>query len=319
MEQAGARRWVTLITHRIIRLVVVLAVVVGLTFIMVHLVPGDPARRIAGLQADPAAVERVRHEALLDRPLVVQFGHYLDRLAHGDLGVSYVTRESVWRVIGDRIGPTAQIAGIAGLIVVVVGISLGLLAGLYAGRRQRAAELAFSTVTGVLSAIPHYLTATFLAYLFAVVLGWFPVAGSGSLRAAILPAIAISVWPVALVARVVRVQTLAVLAEDHVRTARSKWLGPWRLYGRHVLPHVLASALTLIGLVFAGLIGGAVVVEQVFARAGIGTALVQAVLVGDYPVVQGITLLVATAVVCVNTGVDLMLARLDPRTLVAGS
>jgi peptide/nickel transport system permease protein len=309
--------WLRFILWRVLRLVVVVAGVVIVTFLMVHLVPGNPARLIAGFQADAASVAHVERVYLLNRPLLVQFAHYLSQLAHLSLGQSYVTQQPVSSVIAEGIGPSSQLVGLALALVLCIGIPLGIVAGVKTQNGERSAETVFGIVTGILSTAPSYLAGTALAFLFAVLLRWFPVAGTGSLRAAVLPAIAISIYPVAMVARVVRTATVDVLAQDYIRTARSKRLSPLRLYCYHVLPNVLTAALTVAGVVFASLIGGTVMVEQVFARAGLGTDLVQAVLVGNYPVVQGITMLVGIVVVTVNTVVDVVLAMLDPRTLVA--
>jgi peptide/nickel transport system permease protein len=190
-----------------------------------------------------------------------------------------------------------------------------LAAALTRENRNRGFELAFTAVTSTMSALPNFLSATFLAFLFAVWLRWLPVAGASQWSAVILPAIAVGLRPLAELSRIVRVETLNVLTQDYVRTARGKRLPARLIYLRHVLPNVLTSALTIGGLVFAGLVGGTVVVENVFAWPGLGTALVQAILARDYPVVQGITLLLGMAVVLVNTAVDTTLKLVDPRVL----
>ena len=307
----------TFFLQRLLRLGVVLASVVVLTFALVHLTPGDPARAIAGAQADATAVALARAEFGLDRPLHEQFGSYLAGLVHGDLGTSFKTRQPVSELIASRAGPTYSLALAALVMIAVVGLAAGLLAGIASARGSRAFDAAFSAVTGGLAAMPHYLTATFLVFLFAVTWTLFPVAGSDGLSTLVLPAAAVALRPAMMVARVVRVRTVEVVEQPYVRTARAKRIGPARLYLRHVLPNAATAALALGGVLFASLIGGAVVVELVFGRAGLGTELVRAVIAGDYPVVQGITLLMGATVVVVNLLVDLLLGALDPRTVEA--
>ena len=307
----------TFFLQRLLRLGVVLASVVVLTFALVHLTPGDPARAIAGAQADETAVALARAEFGLDRPLHEQFGSYLAGLVHGDLGTSFKTRQPVSELIASRAGPTYSLALAALVMIAVVGLAAGLLAGIASARGSRAFDAAFSAVTGGLAAMPHYLTATFLVFLFAVTWTLFPVAGSDGLSTLVLPAAAVALRPAMMVARVVRVRTVEVVEQPYVRTARAKRIGPARLYLRHVLPNAATAALALGGVLFASLIGGAVVVELVFGRAGLGTELVRAVIAGDYPVVQGITLLMGATVVVVNLLVDLLLGALDPRTVEA--
>ncbi len=300
-------------------MVVVLAGLVVATFAMVRLIPGDPGRRILGLRADADAVAQLNAQLGLNGSLPHQFGSYLADLARGDLGRSFQTSETVTTVIGERLGSTLQLLVLAMAIVLLVGIPAGLAAGVALRGRHGWGETAWSAGTGVLGVLPHYVMATFLAFVFAVTLRWLPVAGSGPWDAAILPAVAIALAPAAHVARLVRVETAGALEQEYMTAARSKRLSRLRLYGAHVAPNVLTAALTLSGVILAALVSGAVVVEQVFARPGIGSALVQALLVQDYPVVQGITLLIGTIVVVANALVDLLLGLADPRVLEAGA
>lgn len=313
--QQRLKKWRRFAFSRLLRLVLVLAALVVVTFGMVQVVPGDPARTIAGAQADQAAVDSARKEFGLDQPVLTQFGNYVSGLARGSLGKSFESRSPVTTVISEKIGPTAQLA-IGGLLIIVfIGVPVGLIGGAASRTGKPWVEVLFSAVTGAFAAVPHYLTATFLVFLFAVTWQIFPVAGAGSLLAVVLPAIAIAVRPATMVSRVVRVRTLEVLEQPYVRTARSKRLKPMKLYFRHVLPNAVTTALALGGTLFAGLIGGAIIVEQVFARPGLGTSLVNGILIGDYPVVQGIVLVLGVSVVLVNTFVDVILAILDPQTL----
>ena len=292
----------------------VLLALVTAVFLLVQLAPGDPALRIAGLDASPGQIAQLRQEFGLDRPLLERFGRHVAELARGDLGRSYVTREPVAKVIADRLPNTVWLATAAVAMMLLVAVPLGLgVAGLTWGDRNRGLDVSFIAVTSVAGALPGLLVATVLAYVFAVWLRWLPVAGATRWESVLLPAFAIALRPMAELARIVRIETLDVLAQDYVRTARAKRLSSLRLFGVHVLPNVLTAALTLGGLIFAHLIGGAVVIENVFAWPGLGTALVQAVIARDFPTVQGIVLLLGLVVVVVNTTVDLLLTVLDPR------
>lgn len=293
----------------------VLAALVVSTFLLVQLAPGDPARRIGGMEATAEQLAQLRSEFGLDKPLLQRFGAYVSGLARGDLGRSYATREPVMKVIGDRLAKTLWLAATSVLLMVAVAVPLGLaVAAATTGNRNRALDVGFTTTTSILGALPGLLVATVLAYVFAVWLRLLPVAGAERWYSVILPAVAIALRPLTELARIVRVETLNVLAMDYMRTARAKRMASTRLYLRHALPNVLTAALTLGGLIFAHLVGGAVVIENVFAWPGMGTALVNAVIARDFPVVQGVVLLLGLVVVLVNALVDLALALLDPRT-----
>ncbi|GAA2073470.1 ABC transporter permease [Aeromicrobium halocynthiae] len=311
-------KWRMFLRARLARLAYVLTAITVLTFLMVHLAPGDPARLVAGMDADDNAVEVARQNLGLDRSLPAQFVSYVGGLFRGDLGTSFATRQPVTAEIAQKIGPTMELALIGMVLILLVGIPLGLLGAVSTRKGGRTFEVLFSSGTGAMAAIPQYLVATFLAFLFAVTWQIFPVAGAGAISAAILPAVAIAVRPAAAIARLVRVRTLEVLETPYVRTARSKRLPAWKLYGWHVFPNAITTMLAMGGVLFASLIGGAVIVEQVFARPGLGTALVNGVLLGDYPVVQGIVLLLGFSVVLVNALVDILLGVVDPRTMEAG-
>lgn len=308
-------RWFSFVRARLVRLVIVLAALTAFTFLMMHLAPGDPARLVAGLDADERVVETTRVELGLDRPLYQQFGSYLTGVVQGDLGRSFANSEPVTAEIRQRIGPTLELAVLGMAIILFVGIPMGLIGAIATRTGGRWVEIVFSGGTGAMAAIPQYLVATFLAFLFAVTWQIFPVAGNAGLMAAVLPAVAIALRPSASIARLVRVRTLEVLESAYVRTARSKRLPARKLYIRHVLPNSITTMLAMGGMLFASLIGGAVIVEMVFARPGLGTSLVNAVLVGDYPVVQGIVLLLGAFVVIINAAVDILHGLVDPRTM----
>lgn len=292
---------------------VLLALVIA-TFLLVQLAPGDAAQRIGGLEASPEDMQRIRVEFGLDRPMHERFMRYVAGLAQGDLGRSYTTREPVAKVIADRLPNTLWLASTAVAMMILVAVPLGLTVGaLTWGDRNRGLDVGFVAGTSIAASLPGLLVATLLAYVFAVWLRWLPVAGASQWVSVILPAVAIALRPMSELARMIRVETLNVLSQDYIRTARAKRMRAVRLYGRHVLPNVLTAALTLTGLVFAHLIGGAVVIENIFAWPGLGTALVQAVMNRDFPVIQGIVLMLGLVIILVNATVDAILIMIDPR------
>jgi peptide/nickel transport system permease protein len=286
------------------------------TFSIVRLIPGDPAFSIAGITATPEQIVAIHHQLGIDKPLPVQLVTYFESLSHGDLGTSFITKQPVTEVIQARIGNSLQLAAASLLLVMLVSIPGGILAGAFTrDGKHRRGEVAFTAVTSIMGALPEYLMATFLAFLFAVELRLLPVAGAEGPQSLVLPALAVSLRPIAVLLRIVRVETLNVLAQEYIRTARSKRLPARLIYLRHTLPNVLTAALTVGGILFAAIIGSAVVVETVFARPGLGTSLVGAVLARDYPVIQGDVLVLGITVVTVNAIVDILLAAVDPRSL----
>lgn len=301
------------LVRRLGRLLGVLGVLVVATFSLVRLVPGDPARNVVGLSGSPAAYQHARETMHLDESLLTQFGYYLWDLVHVDFGTSYATHEPVTAVIADRLPGTLELTILSIVIALLAGVPLGLAVATATHSRNGWLRIAFTSATGAFGALPHYVIATLLVFLFAITLRWLPPSGSGGLTYALLPAIAMAARPTAMLARIVRVEATRVLGQDYVRTARSKRLPGYLVTARHVFPNVLTPTLAVTGTLVASLISGAVIIEQVFARPGLGTELVGAVIAGNYPVVQGITILLGIVVVVVNTGVDVVLAVVDPQ------
>ncbi len=301
--------------RRCLRLLISGALLVTLSFLMLHLVPGDPVRDALGAKAPASLVEAKRHELGLDQPLLRQYGEYWAGLVQGDLGRSIATSDPVGTTIAERFPATLALAGLAFLLVIVLAFPIGLLmAALTHGGRRRSAELAFTGTTGLLNTVPDFVLGTALVASFAVGLGAFPVAGQDGPSSYVLPVIALGLGGAATLARVVRVESLKVLDEDYLRTARSKRLPAWRIHLVHTLPNAVTGSLTVGGLVLCGLVGGTVLVENVFAWPGVGSTIVQAVLTKDYPLVQGIVLVLGGAVLLINTVVDVALMLLDPRS-----
>jgi peptide/nickel transport system permease protein len=287
---------------------------------LVRWIPGDPALVVAGPDASEAQLVALRSALGLDRPPLEQFTTYVTNVLRGDLGASFFSREPVARIIAQRVGTSVQLAAASLALVLVVAIPGGMLAAhLTREGRHKRGEVAFTATTSVVGSLPEYLAATFLAFVFAVWLRLLPVAGTEGWQSLVLPTLAISARPLAILTRIVRVETLNVLTQDYIRTARSKRLPERVIYLRHTLPNVITAALTIGGVLFAAIVGGGVIIENVFARAGLGTALVTAVLSRDYPVIQGIILVLGLTVVLANTIVDLLLAALDPRSLTRGA
>ncbi|MFE4357160.1 ABC transporter permease [Kitasatospora sp. NPDC001119] len=309
--------WTVFLGRRTVRLLLSLAVVLTASFAMIRLVPGDPVRAALGVDAAPALVAARRHSLGLDAPFLSQYRHYLGGLLHGDLGTSLTTGTPVAELVRTRLPATLEIAGLAFLATLAVALPGGLLAAVRTrdGRRPRT-ELAFTAVTAGLTGVPDFVLAAGLTALLAVGLQLLPVAGAAGVESFVLPVLALSLAPTAVLLRIVRVEALKVLDEDYLRTARSKRLSPARYYLRHAAPNTATAALTVAGSLLPGLIAGTVLVEKVFAWPGIGSALAQSVVAQDYPVVQAMVLVLGTTVLLAGLLVDVLLAVLDPRSAI---
>ncbi|WP_329585233.1 ABC transporter permease [Streptomyces sp. NBC_01005] len=309
--------WLTFGARRLGRFVVSLWALVTMAFLMIHLIPGDPVRAALGLTA-PIDLVNARRAALgLDRPLWQQYLDYVGGLFHGDFGTSMLSGQPVGDIIATRLPATLQLALPAFVVVVALAIPLGLtFAVLTRGGRRRGSELAFTSTTVLLAAIPEFLVAVVLVAFFAVQLGWFPVAGHDGAGSLVLPIVALTLGPTSTLSRIVRVETLSVLGNDFIRTARAKRLPARLVYLRHALPSALTATLTLGGLMLTTMVAGTVLVENVFAWPGLGSTISQSILQKDYPLVQGIVLVYGIGVLLVNLVVDLLLAVLDPRSTI---
>ncbi|MDR7277268.1 ABC transporter permease [Catenuloplanes atrovinosus] len=317
---ARGRPWLRFAARRGARLLISVWVLATAAFLMIHLVPGDPVRAALGATA-PAAVVDARRAALgLDDPLWTQYLRYLGHLLTGDWGTSMTTGLPVSDVIGDRLPATAQLAVLAFACAVTVAVPAGLvMAAVTRGGRRRPAELAFTSASGVVAAVPEFLVAVGLVYLFGVRLGWLPVAGQAGPDSYVLPVLALAAAPGALLARIVRVEALEVLRADYIRTARAKRL-PWHtVYLRHAVPNALTATMTLGALLLGAMVAGTVLVENVVAWPGLGSTFVSSILAKDYPVVQGVVLVYGLGVLLTTLAVDVALAFLDPRSTIRES
>lgn len=305
------------IGRRLITMLAALALVLVGSFALIHLIPGDPATRIAGIHATPDVVAGIRAQLGLDKPLTTQFADYVSGLARGELGTSFTQDVPVADIITSRLPKTLQLAGLSFLITIVMSVAIGLSVGILTREgRHRRLDAAFTGFSSLIHAIPDYLLATFLVFVFAVTLKWLPVAGSEGASSIVLPALGVALAPMMVLARLTRVETRRVLGLDYVRTARAKRLPAARIYLVHVLPNVLTSTLTVGGLVLTSLIGGTVIVENVFAWPGLGTEIVRAISQRDYPVIQASVLFIGTLIIVVNALVDILIAMLDPRSAI---
>ncbi len=312
--------WLRFAVRRLGRLLISAWVLVTGAFLMIHLIPGDPVRAALGATAPPSVVEARREALGLNDPLWLQYGRYLRGLVNGDLGESTISGLPVSQVIGDRFPATLELAVGAFILAAAIAVPIGLgMAVLTRGGRRRHAELAFTSTSVLVAAIPEFLAAVALVYVFSVRLGWVPVAGRSGPASYILPIVALAIGPAAALARIVRVETLAVLHADYVRTARAKRLPDRIIYFRHALPNALTATITIGGLLLGAMVAGTVLVENVFAWPGLGSTIVQSILAKDYPVVQAVVLIYGLGVLLVNLGVDVTLAVLDPRSTIRES
>ncbi|SFN62595.1 peptide/nickel transport system permease protein [Actinomadura madurae] len=309
------RPWVRFGVRRLRRLLVSLWVLVTASFAMIHLIPGDPVRGALGPTAPAELVEARRHALGLDDPLIVQYLHYLKGLLTGDLGTSLASQLPVSDVVAQRLPATLALAVLAFLTAVVLAIPLGVAMGVLTRRGHgRRTELAFTTTGIIMATIPDFLIGVALVYVFGIRLGWLPVAGDDTASAYVLPVFSLAIGPAAILARIVRVEMVAVLEADFVRTARAKRLPARTIYMGHALPNAVTSALTVGGLLLSALVAGTVLVENVFAWPGLGSTIVRSILTKDYPVVQAIVLVYGVGVLISNLVVDAALAVLDPRS-----
>jgi len=295
------------------RLLLTVPVVVGvsiLIFLIIRLIPGDPAIAIAGVHATNEYIEQIRKDLYLDRSLAVQYAIFVRNLARGDLGNSTMTRRPVVVELRERFPRTVELTLLAMLIASVVGISAGIIS---ATRRYSIFDNISMLVALFGVAAPVFWLALMLQLLFAVHLGWLPATGRGTFRHLILPAITLGLASAGLIARITRSSMLEVLRQDFITTARAKGLTEKVVVYKHAFKNALIPVVTIMGLQFGILLGGAVLTETVFAWPGVGRLLVDSILARDYPVVQGAVLVLAVTFVLINLIVDLIYAFLDPR------
>ncbi|HEV8340109.1 MAG TPA: ABC transporter permease [bacterium] len=295
---------------RLAGVILLLWFVATVTFILMFAVPQDPGAAIAGPQASPQVTENLRRILGLDQPLYVQYGRYLWRLLHGDLGRSFVFGRPVKEMLISHLGPSFQLAAACIVAEAAIGLPVGILAAVRPGSRFDRLAMASTMVT---LGLPHFWIGLFLLYVVGARLGWLPLGGYGGLRHLILPALAVGVAYAGWYARVIRATLLDVMARDYVRTARSKGLPERRVIVTHALRNALIPVVTMWGLDFANFASGLVVIEAVFGWPGIGGQMVEAVLRFDVPLAMGTVLAAAVIVGAINLALDFVYPILDPR------
>ena len=304
--------------RRVAAFVATLVFLSALVFVVVRVLPGDPATLILGIESNPETVARLRQSLGLDRPLAVQYVDWLARAARGDLGTSIQYDVPVGRLILSRLPVTLPLALMAAAIMGAVALPLGVYA---ATRHRRAGDYAAMLVSQLGIAVPAFWSGLLLILLFSVRLGWFRSGGFdgwsagvvAGVKALLLPAIALGAFQAAVLVRATRSAVLDVLREDYVRTARAKGVAERRVVARHALRNAMIPIVTVMGIQLGQLIAGAIVLESVFALPGLGRLALVAIGARDLPVVQGVTLFVAASIVFINFAVDLAYAALDPR------
>lgn len=298
------------ILRRFIHFFTVVFGVLLLTFLLIHLVPGDPVEVMLGESANIADREALRADLGLDQPLIQQFGHYLTRLSHGDFGKSIHTKTPIVDLIKTRYPATVALAVLSLMIGLVIGVPLGIYAALKANHWQ---DILVTLVSVRLSAMPVFWLGPILMLVFAVWLGWFPVSGMESTSSIILPAMTLGFGLSAILTRMTRTSLLEVLHDDYIRTARAKGLTERAVIFRHALRAALLPIITIVGLQMGSLLAGTVITETVFSWDGIGRLLVESIEKRDYPVTQACVLIVALSYVLVNLVTDVLYRMADPR------
>ncbi len=302
----------TYILRRVVLTVPVLFGVTLLVFSMLHLVPGDPVRAmfIESGGASAEQIEQVRHLLGLDKPLPVQYWDYITKAMRGDLGESIITRQPVFELIVQNFPSTLQLT-VAGMgLAILLGTSLGVVAAV---RHTTWLDNLMMVVATIGVSMPSFWLGLLLILVFGIYLRWVPITAGSDLNRLALPTFALGFQAAAIIARLVRASLLEVLHEDYMRTARAKGLRNRAVILRHGLRNSLIPVTTVVGLQFGGLLGGAVIIEAVFARQGIGQLLVGALQARDFPLAQGCVLFIALVYVMVNLGVDVLYAFVDPR------
>jgi peptide/nickel transport system permease protein len=301
----------TYTAQRLVQAVPVLLGISVLSFLMLHLIPGDPVTIFAGDKPlTPERAAELRHQYGLDRPLVVQYVDYASHALRGDLGVALRSQRPVLDSILEVLPGTVQLTLSALTLAAVFGIGMGILAAVAHGTWLDTAVMAVAML-GI--STPVFYSSLLLILFFSFTLAWFPATGGGGPERLVLPAAALGLSSSAVLARLVRSSMLEVLRQEYMTTARAKGLGPAIVVLQHALKNALIPAITMLGLQLGALLGGAVVTETIFSRPGLGRLAVEAILNRDFPLVQGTVLFAATTYVLVNLVVDVSYASLDPR------
>jgi peptide/nickel transport system permease protein len=298
------------ILRRLIQSALILLGVSFITFFLLFVLPADPVRQIAGRSATAETVESIRHELGLDRPFLVQFGHYMVGLLQGDLGRSYLQKSEVSVLIWSRLPATLLLMVAAIFCELVIGLTMGIIAAL---RRDKFTDQALMMTSFVTVSAPQFVVSLLMLYVFAVKLGWFPIGGYGTFLHLVLPAVTLGILGSGWYSRMMRSSMIDVMRTDYIRTARSKGLSRARVVLGHALPNAILPIIAMIGIDIGVFMGGIVVVESVFGWPGIGQLAWQAIQRIDIPIIMGVTLVSAVAIVLGNLLADLIAPFIDPR------
>ncbi|HUO62395.1 MAG TPA: ABC transporter permease [Terriglobales bacterium] len=300
----------TYILRRVAQSALTLLGVSVLVFVILRVLPGDPARMLLPDGAPESAVAELNRQLGLREPVIVQYGLFLRSVAHGDFGQSFQYRAPALRVVLERLPATVQLTVAAMLVTIAAGVSLGIFTAVRRGTRYDVA----GTILAVLGqSLPNFWLGIMLILLFGVALRWLPTSGFAGWTSLVLPAVTLAAFPTALVARLTRSSMLEILNRDFIRTGRAKGLAERSVVLRHALRNAAIPVLTVIGLQIGALLGGAVITESVFAWPGMGKLIVDAIFFRDFPVVQTVLILSATVFVGINLLVDLLYTIIDPR------
>lgn len=305
------------IGKRIAQMFLLLVALTFIVFASLYLAPGDPAQMVAGPSATEEDIAHVRTALGLDQPFIVQYGIYLKNLLTFNLGTSYSTHQPIAAEIAIRLPNTLNLALASMILSILVGVPAGIIAAL---RKDKLVDNVLTTTSLAGISIPNFWLGTMLIYVFSVKLRWFPSGGMSApfwtvqgFRQIVLPAIALSTATIASFTRIGRSSMLEVMQSDYIRTAKSKGLSSWLIVVVHALRNALIPLVTQFGTSFGGLLGGAIITEQVFVVNGIGTYLINAINTRNYPVVQSTVFIIAAMFILVNLGVDIMYSFIDPR------
>ncbi|HGA2977593.1 MAG: ABC transporter permease [Klebsiella aerogenes] len=281
-----------------------------IVFMAIRMLPGDPARLMAGPQATQDDVSRMHTRLGLDDPLAVQYGHFVSGMLKGDFGTSLKSGQPVSAEMSERVPYTLGLALLAWMMAVILGIPMGMCAAIY---RNHVVDHVLMLVAIAGASIANFWLALIAMDTFSVKLGWLPLLGAEGWKSYILPSVCLGIFPMAVMSRMTRSSMVDVLGEDYIRTARAKGLAPFQVYFKHALRNALIPIVTIIALNFGSLIGGAVVTESVFNWPGIGRYLVDSVRYRDYPVIQGVTMITVASVVVMNLVGEMIIARINPK------
>ena len=296
--------------RRLIQSALILLGVSFITFFLLYVLPADPVRQIAGRSATPQTVENIRQQLGLDQPFVVQYWRYLSGLVQGDMGRSYLQKTEVAELIASRLPATLLLMVAAIFCELALGVTMGIVAALTRGLM---ADQALMIGSFLAVSAPQFVVSLLLLYVFAVKLGWFPIGGYGTFAHLVLPALTLGLLGSGWYSRMMRSSMIDVLRADYIRTARAKGLGRSRVVLRHALPNAILPVIAMIGIDIGVFMGGIVVVESVFGWPGIGQLAWQAIQRVDIPIIMGVTLVSACAIVLGNLLADLITPLIDPR------